>query len=97
MTDEAPQNVQFSLAICKMEKDGQISYGFVLKYPDSENDGGNRRTYNSLDDVRRVLTLLGVSQGDIDKAVLTVQLHGFWKLDELEMERGKLMLSILEM
>src|ERR1017187_6386545 len=43
MTDEAPQNVQFSLTICPMEKDGQISYEFVLKYPDSEQDGGKAR------------------------------------------------------
>jgi hypothetical protein len=94
MADEAPQNVQFSLAICTMEKDGQISYEFVLKRPDSEQDGGQRRIYNTLHEVRSALTSLCISHHEIDKAVHTVQLDGFWKLDELEMERYKLVLLL---
>jgi hypothetical protein len=96
MTDETPQNIKFDVAICTVDKDGQISYEFVLKYPDSEQDGGKRCTYNSLENVRCVLTSLGISQAEIDKAVRTIQLDGLWKLDELEIERDKLMLSLLE-
>jgi len=95
VAENAVRTVHFSLTICEVQREGQTSYEFVFNFPETMQDSKTRGTFHSKDEVRSALHLLNIDEDRIEKTLRYPQLGGNCRFDELEMEEGQLVLSLI--